>query len=343
VKDIKTILGSDVHVFDSLREAEAITAHRPKIIKPWEIRLPEASEEEIPFVENPIYETALNLIKERCTALFSGPAGCGKSYNIKMAALALGLGFFRINMNGHSTDESLIGQHRIKPDEETKQPVMYHAKGILEKAMVYGLDEDGNVVGPPAVLVIDEIDAAPPETLFVLQRVLEPERTLVIDIDGGREVKAHPGFVIMATANTIGTGDYLGGYVGTNQVNFATRDRFEYLVKVDYDYKTERKILLQVLVDDVGLSSEKAKESVKLMLKLAKDIRKANEEGTISFPMSIRRLVAWAKGFRIFDDPGKSFVYSVMNYMEPDQQNAVKELFQRIYGYEPDKKPPTED
>lgn len=339
MKDIQSLLGSDVFVFDEFREGDTKGIGKATILKPWELTLPEASEEEIPFVKNPVYETALDLIRNGHTALFSGPAGCGKSYNIKMATLAVGYGFYRINMNGHSTDESLIGQMRIKPDEETKQPVMYHATGILEKAMLHGLDDDGNVIGPPAVLVIDEIDAAPPETLFVLQRVLEPEKTLVIDIDGGREVKAHPGFIVMATANTIGTGDYLGGYVGTNQVNFATRDRFDYLVKVDYNYDTEKQILKKILIDELEMEKSEANDLIKYIQKLTKDIRKANEDGTISFPMSVRRLVAWARGIRVFGDPGKAFIYSILNYMEPDQQNSVRELFQRIFGYEPEKAP----
>ncbi|MGD9697572.1 AAA family ATPase [Acinetobacter sp.] len=325
---LEKALGTEFEIFD-LRDGN-IHATVPIIESLTALSLSDNPEDsDIPFIPNSSYHMIRKLISGNHNFWLEGPAGSGKSSNVKQAAKSLKRPFYRINMNGHSTDEALIGAARIKGDESTGQPTMYWLKGMLEKAMLEGLDDDGKVVGPAAVFLIDEFEAAPPETAFVLQRVLEPEKVLIIDNDGGRMIKAHPEFVICAAGNTKGTGDIRGGYAGVNQVNFATRDRFAFMLTMDYDYPLEKRILTSVM-------NEKYHDKVDKMLALAKAIRKANIDGAISFPMSIRRLVAWARGFEIFNSVGKSFLYAIGGFLEDDQLNTVSELFQRTFGVRPD-------
>jgi len=288
-------------------------------------------ESDIEFIPTNTYFDVRKLIEGGFNVWVEGPAGCSKSRPIKEAALNLGFGYYRINMNGHSTDEALLGSPRMQPDDETKAPIMYWLTGIMEKAATHGLNEKGEVVGMPAVLHIDEIDAAPPETHFVLQSVLEPDKTFVIDGDGSRLVKAHPKFVIVAAANTKGSGDFRGGYVGTNPMNISTRDRFHFMLSTDFDAKLEDTILSKLVPHGF-------KGKIGDIKKFILMVRKANLDGSISFVMSVRRVMALARGIDVFGGSlGKSYFMSIANFVEPDQQNAVNELFQRAFGLHPSK------
>jgi len=333
--DLNTVFDPSVIVFEDTWTG-SLHPGVTRVVNLWDLKVGNEAEDDIPFVENQNYHDIKRIISNYRSLWVGGPAGSGKSRPIKEASLSLGLGFYRINMNGHTTDEGFVGAPRIKSDDESKQPIMYWMTGMLEKAMTHGLDEDGSVIGPPAVFLIDEFAAAPPETHFVLQRVMETEKTLVIDSDGGRMVKGHPLFTVVAADNTIGTGDILGGYSGVNAVNFATRDRFDYLMNVDYDYPTEKKILLNLLTGGTGRVSPGTNDLIDKMQDITREIRNAANDGAIAFPMSIRRLISWARGIPLFGDPGKAFIKSVGNYLEDDQRNSVNEMFQRKFGCTPD-------
>jgi cobaltochelatase CobS len=342
-QEIKTVILDELKdAFVIVESGDAIKKKSAKqiVLNPWDMQPLSDAQDEADFVENDLYVTLLQLFQNGSNVMITGPAGCGKSYSPKIAARTLGMPFFRINMTGHSTDESLVGNWRVVPDPTSRQPVMQFFPGILIKAMRTGLDEDGNVVGKPAVLLIDEIDAATPETLFTLQRVLEPEKTLTLDIDEGKVIKAHPGFVICATANTIGSGDLSGAYSGTNIMNFATRDRFNYVLNVDYNDAMEMKVLVNLaekthsVTDTIGNGTGTIQigKFLAFIHDMCVRLRELYKEGVLTLPITLRRKMSWLKGALMFNDAAQAFRLSIYGFVDPEQQPLVAEAYQRIFG-----------
>jgi cobaltochelatase CobS len=179
----------------------------------------------------------------------------------------------RVNLNGGTTDTSLVGEKGLRSDE-AGNTVTYFQYGILPKAMKEG-----------AWLLLDEIDFCQPEYLAVMQAVFEGNGTPLTIMDNeGEKIHPHPDFRIIATANTLGRGD-TNGYHGTNMLNIATLDRWS-VITMDYT-KHEPKILLSILGDE---------KLVDKMMTLTKRIREAIKQGQLpDFVFSTRRLICWAE------------------------------------------------
>jgi len=76
-----------------------------------------------------------------------------------------------------------------------------------------------------ACLLLDELDACDPKILFELQSVLEGNGVLLKKV--GRMSYPKPGFQVIATGNTKGSGDLTGDFSGTNVLNKSFLDRFD--------------------------------------------------------------------------------------------------------------------
>ena len=87
-------------------------------------------------------------------------------------------------------------------------------------------------------------------TCFILQQILEPGGHLLLT-DTGEDVTAHPGFRLVATANTLGFGCDSGLYAsGTNVLNFSWLDRWDVVVHLDYLAPEQEINLLKELGED---------------------------------------------------------------------------------------------
>ena len=67
-------------------------------------------------------------------------------------------------------------------------------------------------------MVFDEYDAARPEVMFVIQRLLERDGKLTL-LEENKVIEPHPEFRLFATSNTVGLGNSTGLYHGTRLLN----------------------------------------------------------------------------------------------------------------------------
>lgn len=172
-------------------------------------------------VRHKLFEQALTAVLCGPVALI-GPAGAGKT------TLALQIA------------------EAIPRKENPKEMVPFHFTGAIasEYKLMGFIDANGRIVNTAfrdaytkgGVFLFDEIDASMPQAVLAFNNALAND---TCDFPDGNHAK-HPDFYVIAAANTYWTGaDRV--YVGRNQLDGATLDRFIFLT-VEYDEAMEAKL-----------------------------------------------------------------------------------------------------
>ena len=250
--------------------------------------------------------------------MVQGFHGTGKSTHIEQIAARLNWPCVRINLDSHISRIDLLGKDAIKL-KDGKQITEFQ-EGMLPWS-----------IQNPVALVFDEYDAGRPDVMFVIQRILEVEGKLTL-LDQNKVIKPHPSFRLFATTNTVGLGDVTGLYHGTQQINQGQMDRWHILSRLNYlDENQELKVVLSKVNE---FNSNKNKEILKNMIKLASLTRSGFENGDISILMSPRTVISWAQNYKIFKDIIDSFKLTFLNKCDDLEKPIIVEYFQRCFDIE---------
>ncbi|RFC64254.1 cobaltochelatase subunit CobS [Fulvimarina endophytica] len=249
--------------------------------------------------------------------MVSGYHGTGKSTHIEQVAARLNWPCVRVNLDSHVSRIDLVGKDAITV-REGKQVTEFR-DGILPWAY------QNNVA-----LVFDEYDAGRPDVMFVIQRVLEASGRLTL-LDQSRVIRPHPAFRLFATANTVGLGDTTGLYHGTQQINQAQMDRWSIVTTLNYlPHDNEVEIVLSKVKD--WKKSDKGRQTVSRMVRVADLTRSAFVNGDLSTVMSPRTVITWAENAEIFGDVGMAFRLTFLNKCDDLERSLVAEFYQRAFG-----------
>lgn len=150
--------------------------------------------------------------------LLKGPTGSGKTRLAETLSYLFGQPLHSVNCSVDLDAEGLIGFKTLEVEEG--QSAVRFVPGPVVKAMTLG-----------SWLYIDEINMAKPETLPLINGVLDHRRTITNPFTG-EIVRAKEGFGVIAAVNI--------GYVGTVPMNEALKNRF---VVVDVPYLHGDKLL----------------------------------------------------------------------------------------------------
>lgn len=209
-----------------------------------------------------------------------GHTGTGKSTLVEQICARLNWPMARVNFDSEITRLDLVGREALR--EEGGTTVSHFVEGILPQAMQQ-----------PVVMLMDEMDYIRPDVSYVLQRVTEGNGLLLTE-DGGRLVKPHPMFRIMATANTQGQGDEYGMYAGARQQSMAFLDRFTSWIEVEYLTLEQRKKLLAKRVPDL-------KEAMREELaRYSEEHIEAFKQGKVMQPLSPRGMIEAGRALAAF-------------------------------------------
>ncbi|QEG40411.1 AAA family ATPase [Roseimaritima ulvae] len=189
-----------------------------------EIRQPDDRLIRIEGKTHSVFPRVLQLAAARKPVFLPGPSGCGKSHLGGQVAEALELRFASISCSAGMSEAQLLG--RLVPRGENGQ-FQFVGTEFLD------CFENGGV------FLFDEIDAADPNVLLVINAALANGFVTVANRPENPTAKRHPDFVCIAAANTFGRGaDRL--YVGRNELDDATLDRFRIgTVPMEYDADVE--------------------------------------------------------------------------------------------------------
>ncbi len=244
--------------------------------------------------------------------LLQGLHGTGKSTHIEQVAARLNWGLVRINLDGHISRFDLIGRDVIAL-QDGKQ-ITEFKEGLLPWAM-----------SRPCALLFDEYDAARPDVMFVLQRVLEASGKLTL-LDQNKIIAPHPAFRLFATANTFGMGDATGMYHGTNPINQGQLDRWQIICRLNYlSAEVEAKIVH-------NYAPNLLKSIIFQMVKMAELLRNAFDAGDINLVMSPRGVIHWAENMSIFNDCALAFHYAFLNKCDASDYELISELYERVFA-----------
>lgn len=148
---------------------------------------------------------------KRNNLLLVGPSGSGKTVLTKQLARAMGLPYYYTG--AIASQYALLG-HTTATGDVVRTPF----RDAFEKGGLF---------------TWDELDASDPRALVAFNAAIDNGVCAFPDL----VLTAHPDFVVVATANTWGTGA-TAEYVGRNRLDAATLDRYVPLY-LDYDEKLE--------------------------------------------------------------------------------------------------------
>lgn len=322
VKDVMDLLGGLEKAATSIKkietekiETEKVSLIRPKfdLIDPWEPN----------FVDGVASRNADGSIMtlSQIEAAFDagenihlvGPSGCGKSTIARAILDRKNATTREENAKIWKRNEKIL---KDKPETKAEDLEPYHSlpypmahyschQGTRSEELIGNvtiqIDQDGNrrpveVDGAMTdawingkTLIFEEFDLAPPGVLGELHLFLDgTTKDTTVYINGPRDIRKSEEFRCIGTSNTRGAGEAAMEFAGTQPLNAAFMNRFNYTVQVSWLPEAEEAKLLRAKTGIHGTNVEK-------MIKVANKLRKAYDEEQVERPISTRALLAWAR------------------------------------------------
>ena len=211
-----------------------------------------------------VYSDAKAMFNLNKNILLKGPTGSGKTKLAETLSHDLDRPMHQVNCSVDLDSESLLGFKTIKTNDKGEQEIVF-IDGPVIQAMKQG-----------HILYIDEINMAKPETLPILNGVLDYRRRITNPFTG-EIIQAQPGFNVIAAINE--------GYIGTLPMNEALKNRFV-VIQVDY---IDGEILKEVIKTQSALRDDSL---IAQIVTFNQDLRTMTEQGQISEEAaSIRALI----------------------------------------------------
>lgn len=229
---------------ESIKEAEADKAEAEQVMTDAADRIKEIEKEldelqgvddeverEVPVgerVKHPLQDVLIrrcravqaahNLSQDALYPMLVGPAGSGKTTAARNVSIAL--------FGESAIEDGKFGMMSLNEESERSEGFGF----ISPIDRVYKSTDFRRVYENGGVFLLDEVDAANANTLTALNAAISAPYASFPD----KVVKRHQDFILIAAANTFGNGAD-GLYVGRNELDAATRDRFLTMVW-NYDW-----------------------------------------------------------------------------------------------------------
>lgn len=176
------------------------------------------------------FEQIMQLVSLRKNVMLVGPTGCGKTHVAEAVARMREetSDFGSISVTYGMSKSDLLGQ---------LLPVGESGRFEYLPSVFVNMYENGGT------FLCDEADNGDPNTFGILNQALSNNQFWLPMRPENPHVKRHPDFVMIAAANTYGTGADMQ-YVGRAQLDRATLDRFKSgIVEMDYSPNVEKALI----------------------------------------------------------------------------------------------------
>lgn len=261
-----------------------------------------STEEFIDTKDGTLEKIALG-IKKDMPVLIIGETGTGKTSAVRYLASKTNNAFRRLNLNGSTTVDELLGKTLINKDGT------YWIDGVLIDAMRKG-----------HWILLDEINASLPEVLFALQSLLDDDRFIVLAEKDGEIVRPHPDFRVFASMNPTES------YAGTKDLNKALQSRFPLVLEVDFPKQSEEIKIVQSRIS--GMLAKDIKEVVEF----GNTLRETFKKKEMDFVFSTRELLNWLNVNAYFNDMHKSAEVTILGKCNPEDREVVADLIKLTFA-----------
>lgn len=234
--------------------------------------------------------------------LIIGPTGVGKTSMIRELARQQERVFRRLNLNGSTGVEEFVGKMTLRAGSNGGTETVWQ-DGILVDAMRHG-----------HWLLVDEINAALPEILFVLQSLLDDDRYVVLADSDGEVVRPAPEFRFFAAMNPP------ADYAGTKKLNRALMSRFPVVMQIDSPSVAQLKKIVTHHVPELDPAVNHN------VCRLAEHINLSQREGNTEFYCSTRDVISLARLMQTGHDIETAFRLAVLNKTEEYEREAITTL-----------------
>ncbi|MCM3617160.1 MoxR family ATPase [Sutcliffiella horikoshii] len=242
---------------------------------------------------NVMYDCIIALAMGK-NVLLKGPTGSGKTKLAETLSSIFHQPMHSINCSVDLDAEALLGFKTIE-NVDGRASIEF-VPGPVIKAMKQG-----------HLLYIDEINMAKPETLPILNGVLDYRKTITNPFTG-EVVKADQNFGVIAAINE--------GYVGTVPLNEALKNRF---VVIDVPY-VQGDVLLQVLKSQSRLNDEKL---LKKYVILSSDLISLVENGNLSEEAASVRALLDTCDLSVYLPPIRAIQRGIVEKLEDEREKAA--------------------
>lgn len=235
--------------------------------------------------------------------LLKGPTGSGKTKFAETLSNLFHQPMFSVNCSVDLDAESLMG-FKTLAYEEDKQVIEF-VPGPVTSAM-----KDGTF------LYIDEVNMAKPETLPLINGVLDYRRTVTNPFTN-EIITAKEGFNVIAAINE--------GYVGTVPLNEALKNRF---IVIDVPY-LEGEQLKELIQTNTRLSDEAL---IDLFVTLSTDLIRAVSQGKLAEDAASIRALLDACDLSVLIPPKRAILRTIVDKLDEEREKEfVKNLADTLF------------
>ncbi|GFZ87986.1 hypothetical protein GCM10008018_37590 [Paenibacillus marchantiophytorum] len=227
--------------------------------------------------------------------LLKGPTGSGKTKLAEHVSALFEQPMHAVNCSTDLDAEALLGFKTLAHDEQGKAHIVF-IPGPIMKAMTKG-----------HFLYIDEINMAKPETLSLINGVLDYRRSITNPFTG-EVVTAHPDFRVVAAINE--------GYMGTVPLNEALKNRF---ITIDVPY-LQGDALYHLLKSKSVLQDEK---QLKTFVQLSADLLTLIEMGQLPDEAGSIRALLDACDLTAYIPPLRAVARAIADKLEDERERAA--------------------
>lgn len=246
---------------------------------------------------------AISALSMGKNVLLKGPTGAGKTKFAETLSNLFHQPMFSVNCSVDLDAESLMGFKTLAYEAE-KQTIEF-VPGPVTSAM-----NDGTF------LYIDEINMAKPETLPLINGVLDYRRTITNPFTN-EIVTAKEGFNVIAAINE--------GYVGTVPLNEALKNRF---IVIDVPY-IEGEQLKELIQTNTKLTN---KTTIDLFVTLSTDLIRAVYQGKLSEDAASIRALLDACDLSVIIPPKRAIIRSIVDKLDEEREREfVKNLADTLF------------